>query len=82
MRKTNTWDGPSGPTFDTKNFMRGWLVHALSLLMRLRVIDCKVYHKRTDENLRECCSADGMTAFRASYAFFGACLLGLLNAKP
>ena len=21
------WDGPSGPTFDTKNFMRGSLVH-------------------------------------------------------
>ena len=29
------WDGPSGPTIDTKNFMRGSLVHdALYQLMR------------------------------------------------
>ena len=33
------WDGPSGPTIDTKNFMRGSLVHdALYQIMRLELL--------------------------------------------
>jgi hypothetical protein len=27
VKKSYAWDGPSGPTIDTKNFMRGSLVH-------------------------------------------------------
>ena len=27
IKKGYAWDGPSGPTIDTKNFMRGSLVH-------------------------------------------------------
>ncbi len=35
MNQGYAWDGPSGPTIDTKNFMRGSLVHdALYQLMR------------------------------------------------
>ena len=30
IRKGYAWDGPSGPTIDTKNFMRGSLVHVRS----------------------------------------------------
>lgn len=35
IRKNYAWDGASGPTFDTKNSMRGSLVHdALYQLLR------------------------------------------------
>ena len=35
IKRSYAWDGPSGPTIDTKNFMRGSLVHdALYQLMR------------------------------------------------
>ena len=35
IRKSYAWDGPSGPTIDTMDFMRGSLVHdALYQLMR------------------------------------------------
>ncbi len=36
IKKFYAWDGPSGPTIDTRDFMRGSLVHdALYQLMRL-----------------------------------------------
>ncbi len=36
IKKGYAWDGPSGPTIDTLNFMRGSLVHdALYQLMRM-----------------------------------------------
>ena len=35
IRNGYSWDGPSGPTIDTKNFMQGSLIHdALCQLMR------------------------------------------------
>ena len=54
------WDGPSGPTFDTKNSMRGALVHdALYQLMRLGLIpeSCRPL---ADNELHNICLEDGM----------------------
>ena len=66
IRKYYAWDGPSGPTRDTRNFMRGSLVHdALYQLMRLSALDYKVHRKRADEILKEICREDGMSSFRA-----------------
>ena len=46
------WDGPSGPTFDTKTFMRGSLFHdALCQLICDGALD-KKYRKYADELLR------------------------------
>lgn len=59
------WDGPSGPTIDTKNFMRGSLVHdALYQLIREGHLprDAKV---SADNELRDVCIEDGMTRARA-----------------
>ena len=40
IKKGYAWDGPSGPTVDTRNFMRGSLVHdALYQLMREGALD-------------------------------------------
>lgn len=64
------WDGASGPTIDTPNFMRGSLVHdVLYQLMRLSALDYTVHRERADEILREMCRADGMSAFRAWYVY-------------
>jgi Protein of unknown function (DUF1353) len=70
MKKTYAWDGPSGPTIDTKDFMRGSLVHdALYQLMRLQSLDYEKYRKRADEILRGICLEDGMSKFRAWYVY-------------
>ena len=70
MKKTYAWDGPSGPTIDTKDFMRGSLVHdALYQLMRLQSLDYKKYRKQADVILREICIEDGMSKFRAWYVY-------------
>jgi hypothetical protein len=70
IRKFYAWDGPSGPTIDTRDFMRGSLIHdALYQLMRLNALDYKIYRKRADEILKEICLEDGMCWFRAWYVY-------------
>lgn len=64
------WDGPSGPTIDTPNFMRGSLVHdGLYQLMRIGELDHEVWRLAADEELRKICLADGMQAWRANMVF-------------
>ena len=60
------WDGPSGPTIDTTNFMRGSLVHdALYQLMRNKLIDKEKWRKKADGDLKRMCVEDGMSRIRA-----------------
>ena len=83
IRKAYAWDGPSGPTIDTSDFMRGSLVHdALYQLMRLSLLDDKKYRKRADEILREICLEDGMSAFRAWYVYQAVQIFGASSAAP
>ena len=52
IRAQYAWDGPSGPTIDTKNFMRGSLIHdALYQLIRERILEPQ-YRKHADNILR------------------------------
>ena len=63
------WDGPSGPSLDTKTFMRGSLVHdAFYQLIRDRLI---LYDKKqyADILLKQICLEDGMTKIRAWYVY-------------
>ncbi len=54
IKKYYAWDGPSGPTIDTRDFMRGSLIHdALYQLMREGVLDYRVHRQRADEIFRE-----------------------------
>lgn len=83
IRKGYAWDGPSGPSIDTPDFMRGSLIHdALYQLMRLGALDYRLHRKRADEILRETCKEDGMSSFRAWYVYQGVHLFGESNARP
>ena len=77
-----SWDGPSGPTFDSKDFMQASLVHdALYQLIREGVLPPKE-RKRADEIMREICLNDGMSKFRAWYLYRAVRRFGTNSAKP
>ena len=76
------WDGPSGPTIDTLNFMRGSLVHdALYQLIRREVLPPR-YKAYADLLLKRICLEDGMSNFRAAYVYQAVKLFGGASAKP
>ena len=65
------WDGASGPTIDSKNTMRGSVVHdALFQLMREGFLDVK-WRKQADKELYRILREDGMSAIRAGYWYAG-----------
>ena len=71
IRHGYAWDGPSGPTVDTKNFMRGSLVHdVLYQLIREKHLPLS-YRDKADRLLQEMCKEDGMWAIRAWYVYQG-----------
>jgi hypothetical protein len=76
------WDGPSGPTLDTLDFMRGSLVHdALYQLIRSEKLPYSS-KERADELMREICLQDGMSRFRAWYVYQAVKLFGGSSARP
>lgn len=80
--KGYAWDGPSGPTIDTKDFMRGSLVHdALYQLIREEKID-KKYKEYADKLLHDICLEDGMSKFRAWYVYWAVKLFGTAKKNP
>lgn len=67
IKEGYAWDGPSGPTIDTKNFMRGSLVHdALYQLIRLGYLPPHA-KEDADNLLYSMCLEDGMSTIRASW---------------
>ena len=76
-----SYDGPSGPTIDTKNFMRGSLIHdaLYQLIANKKFSDRKL----ADKWLRDICKEDGMCSFRAWYIHLAVRTLGkyFLNKK-
>lgn len=82
IRKGYSWDGPSGPSLDTKNFMQGSLVHdALYQLMRERVLPQSL-REQADEILKDICIQDGMSKLRAWYVYQAVRIGGASSAKP
>lgn len=67
IRKGYAWDGPSGPTLDTKTFMRGSLIHDALYQMIKTFSLGEDYRKSADEILHKVCREDGMGWFRAWY---------------
>lgn len=72
IKEGYAWDGPSGPALDTRNFMRGSLVHdALYQLMREGRLDHADYRGQADRALRAICLEDGMSSVRAWWVYVG-----------
>jgi len=83
IMKGYAWDGPSGPTYDSLNFMRGSLVHdALYQLMRGEFLDNEKYRKPADRLLQEMCKQDGMSSLRAWLVYKGVRFGGDVAADP
>lgn len=85
MKAGYAWDGPSGPTIDTKNFMRGSLVHdALYQLMRECPIQVprETYRAQADRLLQRLCIEDGMSPERAWWVHRAVRLFGDPAADP
>ena len=77
------WDGPSGPTIDTLNFMRGSLVHdALYQLMRERYLDHDLHRDAADRELQRICIEDGMSKIRSLWVYYGLRIGGSKAADP
>lgn len=76
------WDGPSGPTIDTRDFMRGALVHdALYQLMRDHGLEKDLHRETADRTMRYMCLEDGMGWFRAWYCYWAVRLFGDKSAS-
>ena len=83
VKEGYAWDGPSGPTIDTLNFMRGSLVHdALYQLMRERFLEHDTYREPADRLLQTLCKEDGMSTIRAWGVYHGVRLGGGPSADP
>ena len=76
------WDGPSGPTIDTPNFMRGALVHdALYQLIREGHLKPEERYW-ADRLLQKICLEDGMSRLRAWYVFHSVDKFAASAASP
>ena len=81
LTKYYAWDGPSGPTFDTLNFMRGSLVHdGLYQLIREKHLDYDL-QEFADQLLKQMCIEDGMSRFRAWYVHKAVSIFGKRSLK-
>lgn len=82
IKKGYAWDGPSGPTIDTKDFMLGSLVHdAIYQMIGNGYID-KSYRKAADQELIQVCKLNGMGKFRCFYVYWGVRLFGGSHLSP
>ena len=65
IKRGYAWNGPSGPTIDTLDSLRGSLVHdALYQLMRLGLLS-ESFRGKADDLLHEICVEDRMVHVRA-----------------
>ncbi len=82
IRRGYAWDGPSGPSIDTKTFMRGSLVHdALYQLIRHRYLPM-VYRVKADNCMKAICLQDGMIGVRAWWCHLAVRTFGAKAASP
>lgn len=77
-----SWNGPSGPTWDTLDSMIGSLVHDLVYqLIRLGLIDPK-YKEYADRLFHDLCTEDGMMPLRADIWQWAVLTFGRSATRP
>lgn len=85
IREGYAWDGPSGPTIDTDDFMEASLVHdALYQLIRRRLLPYTAKSK-ADKLLYILCKRAGMPWWRRGYTYLAVRWFGkgaATDAKP
>ena len=83
IRQWYAWDGPSGPSIDSKNFMRGSLVHdALYQLMRQRLLSSKWHRNKADRLYRRLLVEDKVSRASARIQYIGLKYGGRASAHP
>ena len=82
IKKGYCWDGPSGPTIDTPDFMRGSLVHDVFYQMIREQLIPGWCRKYADALLKEICIEDGMSRARAWYVYWSVRKFAAFAAKP
>ena len=82
INKGYAWDGPSGPTFDSRNFMRGSLEHdCFYQAIRLGFLP-KEFKIIADRRLYAVCIEDGMCRIRAWWILKGLEVGGKSSTLP
>ena len=77
------WNGPSGPTIDTPNFMPSSLMHdVMYQLFRMELLDVDRWRKVVDQELRRISLEDGMNRVRAWYIYHSVRLGAHKAAQP
>ena len=77
------WNGPSGPTIDTPNFMPASLMHdAMYQLFRMELLSADRWRKTADQELRRIALEDGMNRFRAGYVYHAVRMGARKAARP
>ncbi len=82
ISKNYAWDGPSGPTIDTKNSMMPSLVHDV-LYQCIREKYLPISTKSiADKTFHKLCRKNGMSAIRAGYFYLGVKWFGKKHVIP
>lgn len=81
IMKGYAWDGPSGPTIDTKNFMRGSLIHDALYQMEREGLLPQSNRILADKELIRICKEDGMSSLRRWWVYLGVRFGGKGSAK-
>ena len=82
VQKGYLWNGPSGPTVDTKNFMRGSMIHDIVYDMLRKQLLPSWVRAEADLLLFKTCREDGMSMFRATYVYRGVANFARLSSLP
>lgn len=80
ISKGYCWDGPSGPTIDTDNFMRGSLFHDAWYQVMRENSYYRDFRDDADQLLMAMCLADGMHPWRARWVYWGVKTFGRRSA--
>lgn len=83
IRADYAWDGPSGPTVDTRSVMRAALIHdALYQLIRQRTLDPVLWRLAVDRIFLDAMLQDGVFPPRAQLWYRGVRIFGEPDTDP